>query len=137
MKLLKQRPPFSQVWDNSMRSKFLSCPRSWLFGDLLGLKSPGTNVHLHAGKAWAEGLEVTRRCFYELKQSPSESISAGLLALAHVHVTGSVVHERLSPVTTEFSLTFDLTAAKPQELTSADDDSSPPAHADPFAPIGH
>jgi len=61
----------------------------------------------------------------------------GLLALAHVHVTGSVVHERLSPVTTEFSLTFDLTAAKPQELTRADDDSSPPAHADPFAPIGH
>lgn len=68
-----------------MRSKFLSCPRSWLFGDLFGLKSPGTNVHLHAGKAWAEGLEVTRRCFYELKHAPSESISAGLLALAYAY----------------------------------------------------
>lgn len=62
---------------------------------------------------------------------------SGLLVLARINVSGSVVHERLSPVTTEFSLQFELTAAKPQDLTSVDDDSGPPDHADPFAPIGH
>jgi hypothetical protein len=64
-----------------MRSHFLECPRSWLLGSLLSLKSPGTNVHLHAGKAWAEGLEIARRCFYELKMPARESVATGLNAL--------------------------------------------------------
>lgn len=75
------RPEFPLVWDNSLRSAFVECPRSAYWAYLHHFKSPRENIHLHAGKAWADGLEVTRRAFYERGESSLHAIAEGLNSL--------------------------------------------------------
>jgi len=81
----KPRPPFPTTWDNSMREHFLECPRAWLFGSLLHLKPTQQSVHLHAGKAWAEGLEMARRAYYELGRDVETSEALGMQALIEAY----------------------------------------------------
>jgi PD-(D/E)XK nuclease superfamily len=71
-------PDFPLVWDNSMRSSFIECPRKFLWESLLHFKPRGESVHLHAGKAWASALESTRRAFYSEGKSPLFSIARGI-----------------------------------------------------------
>ena len=78
MTIIKNRPPFPLVWDNSMRSSFISCGRAFVWESLYGFKSPSPSVHLHAGKAWASALEIARRAFYAEGKSPSEAEALGL-----------------------------------------------------------
>ena len=75
------KPPFPLVWDNTMRSTFVDCPQKfwWEFGH--HYKTRATNVHLHAGAAWAKGLEVARRAFYCDHLPPADAEAAGLAAL--------------------------------------------------------
>jgi len=75
------RPEFPIVWDNSMRSAFVECPRKFFWEYLHHFKPKGESIHLHAGKAWAHGLEVARRSFYEKGFGPVASINEGLVAL--------------------------------------------------------
>ena len=55
------KPDFPLVWDNSMRSELVSCPRkfAWHYLDLWS--SQYESIDLIAGKAFAAGLEVARR----------------------------------------------------------------------------
>jgi hypothetical protein len=57
--------PFPEFIDNSARSTFRKCPLNWAYayGRLLGSKTP--NVHLHAGGAFAFGLETCRKKFFD------------------------------------------------------------------------
>lgn len=75
------RPPFNLVWDNTMRSTFAECPRKFLWEYARHFKPKGESVHLHAGGAWAHGLETTRRLFYGQGLSPVQAIKAGLEAM--------------------------------------------------------
>jgi PD-(D/E)XK nuclease superfamily len=70
------KPPFPLVWDNTMRSAFVSCPQSWwwAYGEHFKPRTPSTD--LHAGKAWAGALEAARRAFYSEGPSKGDSLRA-------------------------------------------------------------
>ena len=75
------RPPFPEVIDNSAISSFKKCPRDWYYGSLRAITRKGGNVHLHAGGAYAAGLEHARKAFYDDGKSEDEAINIGLEAL--------------------------------------------------------
>lgn len=72
---------FPEVIDNTARSQFISCPTKWVYSTVNNLGSKIPSVHLHAGGAFARGLEVTRKAFYDEGQSPEHSIKVGAEAL--------------------------------------------------------
>lgn len=74
-------PPFPSLVDNTMRGDFIQCPRKWMYSFLHSLAPAAPNVHLHAGGAFAKGLEVARRSFYEHGTTEAEALRAGLEAL--------------------------------------------------------
>lgn len=75
------RPAFPRVWDNTMRSDFVTCPHSVLLRFLHGCVPATTSIHLHAGGAFAKGLEATRLAFYGKGMSPDEALAEGLRTL--------------------------------------------------------
>jgi hypothetical protein len=72
---------FPAVVDSSMLHDFKQCPIKFAQTYIGHWKSKTPNVHLHAGAAFARGLEVARREFYELGKSVDDSVAAGLGAL--------------------------------------------------------
>lgn len=75
------RPSFPAVIDNSMRVAFAACPQKFFRGYLEGWQPQVPSVHLHAGKAFARGLEVTRREYYENTLPARDALEAGYAAL--------------------------------------------------------
>lgn len=71
-------PDFPEVFDSSMRSAFVSCPRSWLYGYLMSLRKAGQSIHLHFGGTLAKGLETVRRAYWQDGLDEIHAISAGL-----------------------------------------------------------
>ena len=63
------RPDFPEVVDNSMLNEFRSCPQKAFKSYFQHWKPTGESVHLHAGKAFAAGLEEARRWYYEQSAS--------------------------------------------------------------------
>src|SRR3954470_23983380 len=58
------RPDFPLVWNDSLRTSFVFCPRAAYWEYFHHFKSPFPSVHLHAGKAWAAALERARMAYY-------------------------------------------------------------------------
>lgn len=56
---------FPDIIDASMLSTYKSCGRKFYLTYLEHLKGKEPNVHLHAGKSFASGIEATRRAYYE------------------------------------------------------------------------
>lgn len=79
------RAPFPLVWDNTMRSAFVACPRKfwWQFG--LHNKPMRESIDLHAGGAWAKALEVARYSYYVSHLSSDESQARGVEALVRAY----------------------------------------------------
>lgn len=75
------RPPFPSTIDSSLMASFRSCPRKAQLEFVEHWKPRNQSVHLHAGAAYASGLEAARRAFYIEGKSDSDSIAAGLHAL--------------------------------------------------------
>lgn len=75
------RPPFPTVIDSSMMSAWRACRRKIFLEYLQHWKTKNISVHLHAGKAFARGLEVAREAFYVSGLPEREAIPAGLQAL--------------------------------------------------------
>ncbi len=75
------RPPFPLVWNESLRSAFVSCPRAALWEHFHHFKHPEPSVHLHAGKAWASALEAMRLAYYGEGLPDAESGAIGLETL--------------------------------------------------------
>lgn len=59
------RPEFPSVIDSSLIAAFRSCPRKAFLEYMYHWKPKDISVHLHAGGAYAKGLEVSRKAFYE------------------------------------------------------------------------
>lgn len=76
-----QRPPFPAAIDNTIRSTFKACKRKGLYRILLARQSPFPSIHLHAGGAFAKGLETARRAYYLGGESPEDSVALGWQAL--------------------------------------------------------
>lgn len=76
---------FPKVWDNTQLSAYRRCARRdmWEFG--YNIAPEGTNVHLHAGAAYAKGLEVTRKEFFTNSRPFDEALALGGLALTKAY----------------------------------------------------
>jgi hypothetical protein len=74
-------PPFPEVWDSSMRSAWVACPRQWYYGYLLGLRKSAFSIHLHFGGAFAHGLEATRKAFYVAGMDEVNAVNQGFHAV--------------------------------------------------------
>lgn len=76
-----KRPPFPLVWNESLRSAFVSCPRAAFWEFFHHFKFPAPSIHLHAGKAWASALETTRLAYYGEKLDAVTAQALGLQTL--------------------------------------------------------
>ena len=74
-------PQFPEILDSSMLSTFKSCPQKFFKEYINEWKAKEPSVHLHAGAAFAKGLEVARRTFFVENASSDDAIAAGLGAL--------------------------------------------------------
>ena len=70
-------PDFPEVFDSTMRSAFIACPRQFFWSYLEHLRKPGLSVHLHFGGCFARGLEVTRKTYYRDAESIKYALCAG------------------------------------------------------------
>src|ERR1700679_3626057 len=73
--------PFPAVISSSMLSDFKACPAKFFYNNIAEWKSKGANVHLHAGGAFAKGMEAARTAFFVNGLSADESVAMGLQAL--------------------------------------------------------
>jgi hypothetical protein len=73
--------PFPAVISSSMLSDFKACPAKFFYNNVAEWKSKGANVHLHAGGAFAKGMEAARTAFFVNGLSADESVAMGLQAL--------------------------------------------------------
>lgn len=72
---------FPHIIDNTQRGTFIECPTKWRNSFLWNRAPASPNVHLHAGGAFAAGLETTRKAFYRDGKSDAEARSMGLQRL--------------------------------------------------------
>jgi len=73
--------PFPVAIDSSMRSSFVSCPRQFYWAHMRHQVPINPSVHLHAGGAFAKGLEVARIGYYFGGLSAKEAVGRGAVAL--------------------------------------------------------
>jgi hypothetical protein len=73
--------PFPTTFDNTMLSAARKCPQAFVWAHMATLAPVETSVHLHAGAAYARGLEVARKAFFIKNHSLEDSIAIGGLAL--------------------------------------------------------
>lgn len=76
---------FPEVFDSSMLHDLKSCQRLFQLASMDHWKSKTSNVHLHAGGAFAKGVEVTRRAFYEQQLDSEVAIERGVQALLEAY----------------------------------------------------
>ena len=115
---------FPTTIDSSLIAAFRSCPYKAKLEFFDHWKSRFPSIHLHAGGAFARGIEVARRSFYEQGKPPDESIADGCLALAEFYGdfecppdSGKSLHRMLGAL--EYTLTdaFPLSSDPAQPLT--------------------
>lgn len=79
--------PFPQVLDSSLMSAWRSCPRKAFLEYFEHWKIKDQSVHLHAGGAYAHGLERARVAYYSEGKSPEVSVAEGVAALLQFYGT--------------------------------------------------
>lgn len=72
---------FPAVIDNTNRSSFRKCETYWQYANINRIKPATPSIHLHAGAAFAKGIETVRRAFWESKASPADALALGIHAL--------------------------------------------------------
>lgn len=75
------RPSFPTVVDASMIRTLRDCPQRFMLQDIEHWKPRGISVHLHAGAAFARGLEVVRRLYFESGMTFDQALAGGISAL--------------------------------------------------------
>ena len=78
---MTQRPPFPTVLDSSLLAAFRSCHQKGFLEYFQHYKPRTPSVHLHAGAAYAAGLEAAREAFFLHGKPEEEAIVEGLHAL--------------------------------------------------------
>jgi hypothetical protein len=79
------RPDFPHVVDSTMLATFRSCPQKFFRSYVEHWKPKSESVHLVAGGAFAKGLEVARRSFYERGANAEEALEWGMKALLETY----------------------------------------------------
>lgn len=75
------RPMMPHTFDSTMLGAFRSCPQKMFRTYVEHWKPKSESVHLIAGGAFAKGIEVARKAFYEQAKSEEDAIAEGLHAL--------------------------------------------------------
>ena len=75
------RPPFPAVLDSTIIAAFRSCPQKANLEFIQHFKPRDQSVHLHAGAAYASGMEAARKAFYIDGESEETSVARGVQAL--------------------------------------------------------
>ena len=75
------RKDFPLVWDNTMRIAFVECPRKFFYAYYHGYQPARLSVHLHAGAAFAKGVEAVRKAYYGEGVTADTALSRGVAAL--------------------------------------------------------
>lgn len=75
------RPEFPTVIDSSLIAAFRSCPRKAFLEYFQHWKGKEPSVHLHAGGAYAHGMEAARKAFYVDGQDAETAVALGVGAL--------------------------------------------------------
>ena len=75
------KPMFPPTFDSTMLGAFRSCPQKMFRTYVEHWKPKSESVHLIAGGAFAKGIEVARKAFYEQGKSEEDAIAEGLHAL--------------------------------------------------------
>lgn len=78
---MNSRPMFPHTFDSTMLSAFTSCPQKMFRTYVEHWKPKSESVHLVAGGAFAKGIEVARKRFYEEGADQEEAVAEGLQAL--------------------------------------------------------
>ncbi len=73
-----ERPAFPSVIDSSLMAAFKSCPQKAHLEFIQHYKPREHSVHLHAGKAYASGLETARHAFYVDGLDPASAEALGI-----------------------------------------------------------
>lgn len=81
MSLIPAELTFPEAIDSSQRAAFTACPRKFFYEYIWQIAPAYTSRHLHAGAAFAKGLEIARKAFFELKLSKADAEIAGFKAL--------------------------------------------------------
>lgn len=71
---------FPTLIDNTMREQFFTCPTKFFRSSIQKLSPLHTSEHLHFGGAFATGLEVLRKSFFDSGLSQEASLFAGIEA---------------------------------------------------------
>lgn len=69
---------FPEVFDSSMLASFKKCPEDFRKSYIEHWKPKELSIHLHAGKAYASGMEVARKAFYIDGRSHEDSVALGV-----------------------------------------------------------
>jgi len=72
---------FPEVIDNTARSAWRKCETYSMYQTFNKIKPQTPSIHLHAGAAFAKGIEMTRRGFYEQKLSIADARKLGVIEL--------------------------------------------------------
>ena len=72
---------FPEVIDNTMREAWTNCPRRFLHGFVHRIGPNPPSIHLHAGGAYAAGMEAMRKAFYDKGHSQEDALAIGTEAL--------------------------------------------------------
>lgn len=76
-----ERPPFPTVLDSTIIAAFRSCPQKAFLEYVQHYKPASPSVHLHAGGAYAHGLETARTAFYIENQPHDDCVALGVQRL--------------------------------------------------------
>lgn len=77
--------PFPEVLDSTTMAAFKSCPRKAELEFLQHWKLRDQSIHLHAGSAYAIGIEAARRAFYIDNRAAHDAEALGLNALLQAY----------------------------------------------------
>ena len=77
--------PFPDVLDSSIMAAYKGCRHKGYLEYLLHYKPITQNIHLHAGAAYAKGLEVARKAYYEQGMPEGDAYALGVGALIEAY----------------------------------------------------
>lgn len=72
---------FPKVFDNTMISAYRACPKKFWWRHQQMLQKGEVSIHLSSGAAFAKGLEVTRKCYFNRGMSFQDALDRGTAAL--------------------------------------------------------
>ena len=115
------RPPFPTVLDASAMSAFRACPRKFELEYLHHWKPKDQSIHLHAGGAFAHGIEAARRSFFEGGRNSTEALAIGVRELLRFYGGSFPVPEDSPKSATRMAgaLEYYLSEAFPFDLETA------------------